>query len=349
MEKIMNKIFILSLILSSILLVGCGSDDDSKDNSKQSVDEVLSKSEAATGTPSGIDFNNKTSLRLKQEQKNNKLFRVHSKIKKIQKNILKINSSYQKEESYPCSASGTMSMDIAFVAMSKNGMNFTFNECLDYNEETRLHEYDNGMLFISTDKTTMMTTNYTSIPDYYNYPNTGEKSNLKLSTETKNGTKIFFGDGTDEEYIDDVLIKKDKYSNFKMKIETKENIEEIFAHGEIEEFEKDVKDEEIRYHNLTIKNNTVKNTFFVEGGFGYKSGCFSEYHIYNTKETDWLVSHTDNSNKWSSGTLYVDNATYRYHGSDVTVEKQDKKGEFTQQELLDEIERKKNSTDCSVK
>ena len=132
-----------------------------------------------------------------------------------------------------------------------------------------------------------------------------------------------------------------------MKTERDGNIEKMFADGEMEEYEKDVKDESTRFHNLVMKNNKDKKSWFIEGGFGSKIGCFSEYHVYNTKETDWLIESKNNSNEWSSGTLYIDNATYRYSGSNVTVEKQDKKGIFTQQELLDELKKKKNSTDCS--
>jgi len=341
----MKKIFISSLVLSSILLIGCGGDSDSKDkDNKESVDSVLSKSEAATGVPSGINFKNKTSLRLKQEHKISKMLKV---TKQIQKKFLKMNSSYHKEEVYSCSESGTMAMDTEYTYMSKIGTNISYTECLDYDKKTGLYKYNDGSLFISLDETIISETNYSSIPDYFNHPNSGTKANIKFTTNSSATVEDIFMDGIEEEYVDDVLIKKDTYSNVRMKTERDGNIEKMFADGEMEEYEKDVKDESTRFHNLVMKNNKDKKSWFIEGGFGSKIGCFSEYHVYNTKETDWLIESKNNSNEWSSGTLYIDNATYRYSGSNVTVEKQDKKGIFTQQELLDELKKKKNSTDCS--
>ena len=289
MKKVITKIFISSLVLSSILLIGCGSDDD-KDDDKESVDTVLSKSEAATGTPSGIDFNNKTSLRLKREQK-------------IYKMALKMGSIMQKEELLACSESGTLSYDEIDKKVS-------YSQCMDYNDETKLYEYHDGIMNLSEDETSVIFSNFYEELDYVNYPDTGIHWHIEVS---------FSKEG---------------------------NIENSLINGEMKRYKNGYYTEEEKFSKLILKENIIKKTLFIEGGYAYKSGCLDENHIYNTKETDWLVENKDQSNKWSAGTLYIDNAIYRYHGLDVTVEKQDKKGEFTQQELLDEIERKKNSTDC---
>ncbi len=332
----MKRVIGFSLVVSSMILIGCGGDSNSKDeDSKESVDAVLTKSEAATGVPSGIDFNNKTSLRLKQKRKSSKLFKLNKKIRMI-----------QKEELYSCSETGTTSIDTAAFIMSKSGMLVISKDCLHYNTDTKLYEYNDGTFFTSDDETVAVSTNYTYIPDYVNYPNNGTKSNLTVKMNSSNGIEEIFMDGLEEEYINDILIKKEAYSNLTIKLESNNNMEKIFGNGEMEEYEKGVIDEKIRFNNLLMIENKNKKTWFFEGGFGYESGCFSEYHVYNTKDNDWLVESKENSNEWSSGTLYIDNAEYDYDNLDVTVTKQGKKGTFTQQELLEELERKKKTTDC---
>lgn len=288
----MKKIFISSLMLSSILLVGCGSDDDTKDDSKQSVDAVLSKSEAASGTPSGVDFNNKTSLRLKREQKVNKM-------------VLKMSENFYKEETIACSDGGALSYD----AVNKK---ISYSKCIDYNSETQLYEYHDGVMQLSQDEESVAFSNYYEELDYLNNPDTGIYWHI------------------------DVLFSKEN------------NIENSLIDGEMKSYKNGYYIEEEKFSKLTLKENIVNKKWFIKGGYSYKGGCLDENHLYNTKETDWLVEDKDNSNYWSSGTLYIDNATYRYNNLDVTVEKQDKKGIFKQQELIDELERKKNSTDCSI-
>ena len=288
----MKKIFISSLILSTILLVGCGSDDDTKDDSKQSVDAVLSKSEAASGTPSGVDFNNKTSLRLKREQKVNKM-------------VLKMSENFYKEETIACSYGGALSYDTVNKKIS-------YSKCIDYNSKTQLYEYHDGVMQLSQDEESVAFSNYYEELDYLNNPDTGIYWHI------------------------DVLFSKEN------------NIENSLIDGEMKSYKNGYYIEEEKFSKLTLKEDIVNKKWFIKGGYSYKGGCLDENHIYNTKKTDWLVEDKDNSNYWSSGTLYIDNATYRYNNLDVTVEKQDKKGIFRQQELIDELERKKNSTDCSI-
>ena len=298
MKKVVTKKIISSLILSSILLAGCGSDDKDKDSGKQSVDAVLSKSEAAVGTPSGIDFNNKTSLRLKREQK------VYKKI------VSKMDGIVQKEE-LACSQSGTILYD------KGEGDSFSalFSECIDYDADTKLYTYTDGSMMTTTDENGVLNitfSNYYEIPDYMNHADTGIYWHISL---------IASRDG---------------------------DIETSLINGEMKSYKDGYYTEEEKFSKFTLKENSANKTLFLKGGYSYKGGCLDENHVYDTKESDWLVEDTKNSDNWTKGTLYVDNATYRYDGLNVIVEKQDKKGEFTQQELRDEIERKKKSTDCTT-
>ena len=297
MKRDTRKIFIPSLILSSILLTGCGSNED-KDDGKQSVDAVLSKSEAATGTPSGIDFNNKTSLRLKREQK------VYKKI------VLKMGSILQKEE-FACSESGTILYDKG----EGDSFSAVFSECIDYDTDTKLYTYNDGSMMLTTDEnniTNIIFSNYYEIPDYNNHSDSGTYWHISLIASTEG------------------------------------NIEKSLIDGEMKSYKDGYSTEEEKFYKLIFKENIVKKTSLIKGGYSYKSGCLDENHVYDTKESDWLVEDRSNSDNWSSGTLYVDNAIYRYDGLNVTVEKQDKKGIFTQQELRDELKEKKNSTDCTI-
>ncbi len=294
MKKNTKKIFMSSVIVSSILLIGCGSSGDTTEDRTQSVNEVLSKREAAIGTPSSAEnFNNKVKLKLKREQK------VYKKI------ASKMGGIIQKEESYSCSNGGVATVDTINKKVS-------FSKCAYYNDETNLSEYHDGIVQLSQDDTTVSYSNYYEELDYVNYPGIGTYWHVTISLSKKDNITEVSIDGDMNSYVDNYYTEEQKFSNF------------------------------------ILKENTVKKTFFIEGGYSYKSGCFSENHVYNTHETNWLVESKDQRAKWSAGILYVDNATYTYKGLNVMVEKQGKKGEFTQQELFDEIQRAKNSTDCRM-
>jgi len=96
---------------------------------------------------------------------------------------------------------------------------------------------------------------------------------------------------------------------------------------------------------LVLKENSSTNGVYFSGGYLFKSGCFSENHIYKTEESDWLIAD-NNSDDTLSGTLYVDNLKYVYHGSSVTVYDGNKQGTFTQSELRAELNSQINSTTC---
>ncbi len=291
----MKKRLVLSLILPSLLILGCGSGGDKKNEVKQSVESALKIGEVVYNAPQDIDFNNKTRLTLKRG-------------KKIYNKILKTNSNIQKETS-ACNTSGTYD----FEQQSDGSMTITYNDCIDYNANTGLYEYTYGIITMSGDGEKFSFSNYSYIPDYYNNYGTGDYyKDVKISIHLENYITEMTIDGTYEEYKDGTPI------------------------------------ETMVYNNLIIKENNQTNSFYFKGGFSDKIRCFNENHIYETDNNDWLIPSNTNSNYYQSGTIFVDATQYKYHGDMVTVRKGEKVGEFRQQELIDELNKKRNGEDCNI-
>jgi hypothetical protein len=118
--------------------------------------------------------------------------------------------------------------------------------------------------------------------------------------------------------------------------------------GTIDEYQNGAIVETITATNLIMRNKSLEKAWYFNGGLYYKSGCFSQTHVYKTDDKSWLIENSQNDNYWSSGILYVDNAKYVYSGDEVTVTKEGKTGTFKQQALIDELNREKSSTDCNV-
>ncbi len=291
----MKKILWIGLlILSSILIMGCGS-SDSKDDNKEtsSVENVLKKSEVAFNAPKEIDFTNKTNMRLKRVQK-------------LYKTSLEEGKRAYKEV-ISCDIAGNYTLE-----RDNTGTTYIYySDCIYTNKETNILTYVNGTVAVSRDKTTVKFLDFEEIPDI-NYDATGTYTNIEISFQETGSLSAFFLDGRVEDYAEGKLVSS------------------------------------VSFSKLLIKREQVKEAWFMKGGFSYKEGCLSENHIYDTDPNNWLIEHDANSDFWKSGTLYVDNYTYKYSGENVTVYRGEKQGTFSQQELLDEIENKRLSDSCSL-
>jgi hypothetical protein len=144
----MKKLLSLSLILPSIILIGCGSGGSDKKGEKHTVEEALKISDVVFNAPRDIDFNNKTHLKLKS---------THKRIAKL--------GIKPKKESGTCDISGTFEIE----EDSEGTISAVYYECVDHNEETGLNEYSNGAVTMSADQEYFTFFNYSEIPDYSNF------------------------------------------------------------------------------------------------------------------------------------------------------------------------------------
>ncbi len=288
----MKKRLVLSLVLPTLLIMGCGSGGGSKDDKKQSVDSALKIGEVVYNAPQDIDFNNKTRLTLKRSKRAYK----------------KINSDIQKETT-ACSAGGTFDYD----EQSDGSIIGTYNTCVEYNNETGLYEYTNGTITISGDLERFAFYDYYYTPDYYNNSGTG-----------------------------------DYYKDIKISIHSEGYITEMKIDGTYQEYQNGTPLETMVFSNLIMKENNQTNGVYFNGGFSDTIRCFNESHTYKTDENDWLIPNALNSNYFQSGTIFVDDIQYKYHGDMVTVRKGDRVGEFKQQDLIDELNRRRSGEDCDI-
>ncbi len=239
---------------------------------------------------------------------NNKTRLTLKRGKKIYQKFLKTNSDIQKETA-TCNTSGTYDYDI----QSDGSMTVTYNACIDYNVDTGLYEYTYGTITMSGDGEKFSFYDYSYIPDYYNNYGTGDYyEDVKISIHSENPITEMKIDGTYKEYKDGTPL------------------------------------ETMIFNNLILKENNQTDAVYFKGGFSDRIRCFSENHIYETDENDWLIPSSINSNYYQSGTIFVDATQYKYHGDMVTVKKGDRVGEFRQQDLIDELNKKRNGEDCNI-
>ena len=291
----MKKRLVLSLILASLLIGGCGSGDSKKSDKKQTIENLLKIGDVVFNAPRNINFNNKTRMPTKRA-------------KKLYKKILKENSDIPNETT-ACDINGTFS----YEQQIDGSIIGIYNNCIVYNNETGLYEYTHGTMTISADLENFAFYNYSYMPDYYNNYGTG-----------------------------------DYYEDIKMSIHSENNITDIKIDGIYKEYKDNKPLETMVFNNLIIKENNQTNAFYFKGGFSDRIRCFNENHIYETDNNDWLVPSSTNPDYYQSGTLFVDATQYRYHGDMVTVRKGEKVGEFRQQDLIDELNKKRNGEDCNI-
>ncbi len=291
----MKKRLYLSLILASLLIVGCGSGKKDKEKDvKHTIEDALKIGEVVYNTPKDIDFNNKTRLNLKRG-------------KNLYNKILKLSNSFQKGTAEDCNISGTVDVEY----QNDGTLYMIYNECI-YPNNLGLKEYIDGTMSFSGDGSSM-TFDYIYASDYdNNYGTYDYYDNLKMSTHSERYIKEFIIDGVYKHYKDNNLF------------------------------------ENMSFNNLIMKENNQTNAFYFKGGFSDKIRCFNENHIYETDSNDWLVESPTNSNYYQSGTIYVDATQYKYHGDMVTVRKGERVGEFKQQDLIDELNKKRNGEDCNI-
>jgi len=295
----MKKLLMLSVIVPSIFFIGCGSGGGSSDTpKKQSVEGALKLGDVIFNAPTDIDFNNKTRLTLKKQ-------------KKVYNKILKITNNNLEKETLACGISGTFDINVD----AENTTSIFYNECVEYNPDTKLNEYYYGTITMKSDAEHFTLYNYSEIPDYNND----------------------FGTGT-------------YYKNINMYIHTANNVEVFQIDGTIEDYKNGVVAETMTYSNMLMKNNVLKKSWLYKGGFYDKvdGGCFTQNHVYDTDTNNWLVENSNNSNYWSSGTLYVDSIKYVYNKDDVAVTKGDITTNFKQQELIDGLKDEKSATNCNI-
>jgi len=289
----MKKLLILSAIVPSIFVIGCGSGGGDSTPKKQTVEAALKLGDVIYNAPQDIDFNNKTRLTLKRSTK------IYSKV-----------YSQLEKETLSCGISGTYDA----VQDSDGLISIIYNECVEYNQNTGLNEYYHGTISMSSDGENFRLYGYSEIPDYNN-----------------------FGTGT-------------YYKDVKIYMHSEKGIDELKVDGTIEEYSNGYVGETMTYTNLVMKNNSKEKSWYFKGGFYDKveNSCFTENHIYDTDNNDWLIESSTNDDYWSSGTLYVDSMRYVYSGDSVTVTKGDISTTFKQQELIDGLKEERSSTDCNI-
>ncbi len=201
----MKKLLILSAIVPSIFLVGCGSGGGSSDTpKKQTVEGALKLGDVIYNAPADIDFNNKTRLTLKRQK------RVYKKVSKVVNNIL-------EKETLTCGVSGTYDVDID----AQNNISIFYNDCVEYNSDTGLNEYYYGTITMSSDAEHFTLYDYSEIPDYDNYSRTGTYyKDIRMYMHIEKNIEEFKIDGTMQYYKDGYVGETMTYSNIIMKNNT---------------------------------------------------------------------------------------------------------------------------------
>jgi len=281
----MKKILIISSIVS-LLILGCGSGSSNGDSeNKKSIDGALKIGDVVYSAPTGVNFKNKMRTTLNKT--------THKTFKNF------------KTEVEDCLDGGT-----ARVEESGTDYSITFNECIEYNEETALYEYYHGMISESNNGETLVTKEYWYIPNI------------------------------DEFYTG-------SYMDLVMDFHENGNILETKMHGDMVEFVNDNITEDSTFNNLVIKEDSSNNSIYLSGSYTYKAGCINESYSFDTSE--WLVINSNNEDEYISGKIIVNGMTYIYNGDRVTVKYQGKEGDFSQRELNEAIENQENSTECGTR
>jgi hypothetical protein len=183
----------------------------------------------------------------------------------------------------------------------------TFNTCTNLNNETYLYEYYNGTIGVSKNQESMFAREYWYIPNT-DSPYTGVYMNLSISSHQSG------------------------------------NILETEADGRMTNFSDGNIIEDSILNKVTIKEDSSNNAIYLDGSYKYKAGCIDESYTFKTLE--WLVPNSNNEEEYTSGIIIVNGMTYTYRGDRVIVKYGDKEGEFSQQELNEEMKKKKTSTEC---
>ena len=291
----MKKLLVLSLILPSVVLIGCGSGGGDSSSKTQSIESALKIGNVVMNAPQSVDYNNKTSQTFKRQ-------------KRAYDIIAKMGNNFEKE-TIKCDVNGTSEFELN----ADGSYSFFDNRCIDYNSETGKNDFTNGYISISQDAEHIEYSGYSEIEDYDNATEGIYYKDVKMYQHTEDNINEFKIDGTIEYY----------------------NVFSLYTF------------ETTTYTSLIIKENKTKKSWYYKGGFYDKYGCFTQNHIYDTDDNHWLVEDSKNKDYWLSGTLYVDSMRYIYNKDMVTVTKGDNKGTFKQQEIIDELNKKKNEKDCT--
>jgi predicted ester cyclase len=195
----MKKILILSSMVS-LLILGCGSGEDSNSSDKKSIDNALKIGDVAYSTPAGIDFGNKMRTNL------NKTYRAY-----------KSSFLNLKTNTEACSNSGTVSYE---ESNKKNTI--TFNECINLNENTNLYEYYNGIMSVTTEGDNIAIKNYWYIPDI-EYLNTGTFMNLTMNSHQNGDILEIQIDGKMVEFANNNIIEDASFDRVVMKENSSNN------------------------------------------------------------------------------------------------------------------------------
>jgi len=182
-----------------------------------------------------------------------------------------------------------------------------FNICTNFNNETYLYEYYNGTIGVSKNKESMFAREYWYVPNI-DSPNTGVYMNLSINSHQSG------------------------------------NILETDADGRMTNFSDGNIIEDSILNEVIIKEDSSNNAIYLDGSYKYKAGCIDESYTFKTLE--WLIPNSNNEEEYTSGIITVNEMTYTYRGDRVVVKYGDKEGEFSQQELNEEMKKKKSSTEC---
>lgn len=296
----MKKIVALSgvLVMTSSLFVGCGSSDkgDSSEpvtnnnGNNSEASELLGKARSVNGASTEMTFRNRANTRSASK--------MHQKLYK----------SSLEAGIYSCSKSGTFEVTISDI-----GDTFiSYSNCI-YVEEDK-HVYEDGTVGYgnSENPTKYAFLKYTYIPDFENYPQTGEYTEeLFIAFYSENNEEIFYINGKMDLYDKGDIIEKLAYSEF------------------------------------FYKENTQTNAFYVEGALSDTFKCFAENYTYKTSEENWLVPHDTNPDYYKSGIININGMTYTYNGENVTLSENGKTATFTQEKVLESFKETSTKSDCS--
>jgi len=184
-----------------------------------------------------------------------------------------------------------------------------FKDCINYNEETYIYEYYDGTLSVSTNGESIVAKEYFYIPNIEN-PHTGSYMNLSLNAKENKNIITTSIDGRMKEFKDNEII------------------------------------EDATFDELIMKNDSSNNALYLDGKYTYKAGCINESYTFKTYQ--WLIPNNTNPNEYTSGIITVNGMKYTYEDDRVTVNYQNKVGEFSQQELNEEVEKEKDSQECGT-
>lgn len=184
----------------------------------------------------------------------------------------------------------------------------SYDQCIDLVDMDRgIYAYYDGLIGLSSDGNTVVAENYQFIPDVNHQ--TGTFMNLSMSAK-ENGV-----------------------------------IAEILMDGKMQEFIDGYITEDITFKSLILKENNTNEAIYIDGDYSYKSKCLDS--DYRFKTVEWLIPNSINNDLLDSGKIVINNKTYTYFGTKVTVKDRDgRTGEFEQSELDEEIEKKKNEGEC---